>query len=264
MYMLVFFSLLFVAAIADVVGPSGVGILGAREGTWLLTLGLFAAMLVTAGYAVCRRWDGIFIDRDNRISLSRFQLITWTVLIVSAIFTAGLTNMTGHDAAPLFIQVPKEIWALLGLGAFTSVAAPAIDEAQKQAKFRSPETAKKAGTNAMAATAGPAAVAQLVKADQGFKGEGRFVGRVFIKESPADARWIDLVTGDNEGAAPVDVSKLQKLVFTLVLLITYGGAIWATMASGPFKAFPLVEIGFVALLGISHATYLADKQLGSS
>jgi hypothetical protein len=142
MGMWIFFGLLLAATVANIVGPEGAGILRTREATWVLTLGLLVAMLVTAGRTVRSRWDGIFIDRDNRISLSRLQLIIWTGLIISALFTGALTNMTAGVENPLGINVPEEIWALLGLGAFTAVAAPVIKENQKRAAFRAPETAQ--------------------------------------------------------------------------------------------------------------------------
>ena len=63
--------------------------------------------------------------------------------------------------------------------------------------------------------------------------------RVYVKQRPADARWINMIIGDYEGAAYVDVSKLQQLIFTVVLVIAYGFAIWPSMtAKGPFRLFP--------------------------
>src|SRR5258707_2665859 len=100
MGMLGIFGLLVLAVIANVAGKSGAGVTGFREGTWLVTLAFLATMLAVAGKTVCSRWDGIFIDRDNRISLARFQLIMWTALIVSALFTGRLTNMTRNGGPP--------------------------------------------------------------------------------------------------------------------------------------------------------------------
>ena len=89
--------------------------------------------------------------------------------------------------------------------------------------------------------------------------------RVYVKDQPEDARWIDLIKGDYEGAAYVDVSKFQHLVFTVVLVAAYAFAIWSEMAeAGRFPGFPAPDGSFLALLGVSHATYLADKQIGST
>jgi len=257
MGMLAIFGLLILAVLANVLGSPGLGLLGSREASFAVTLLFFAAMLSVSGWTVCSRWDGVFIDRDNRISLARFQLILWTILIVSALFTGGLTNMTGNIDPPLKIYVPPAIWALLGLGSFSAVAAPAIKEAQKRTKFRP-------ATSRGSAEEGAAAIAQQVTTDQGLKEKGWFVNRVFVKATPADARWVDLINGDYEGASVVDVSKLQQLAFTILLSVTYGLAIWEIMAKQPFTTFPPVDPSLVALLGISHATYLADKQIGNT
>ena len=210
----------------------GEGILGAREASWLLTLAMFVGILAIAGRTICARWDGIFIDRDNRISLARFQLVLWTCLLISAFFTAGLTNIWLRGSDALTITVPPQIWALLGLGSFTAVAAPVIKEGQKRVAFQDPATPK------LAASAGPQAVTAEIKTSQDLTNEGHYVKHVCVNQSPADARWVNMIMGDYEGAAHVDVSKLQQLIFTVVLVTAYGFAIWASMtAKGPFKAF---------------------------
>ena len=268
MYMLIILGLLIVAVLANVMGTPGAGVLGARQPTWILTLVLFAVMLAAAGKAVCARWDGIFIDRDNRISLARFQLILWTGLIVSAFFTAGLTNIFSRGVEALAISVPKEIWALLGIGAFSAVAAPAIKESQKTVAFRAPPPARKGAASGTTGTAGTAAIISDIKAAEELNVEGHYVNRVYVNETPAEARWINLVKGDYEGADHVDVSKLQQLVFTVVLVTVYGFSLWVTMKGVPtlkgIHGFPVPHESFIALLGISHATYLADKQLGNT
>ena len=256
MGMLIIFVMLIAAAIANLTAPAGAGIMGTREATWLLTLGLLAGLLIVAGRTICARWDGVLIDRNNRISLSRLQLVLWVAVIVSALLTGALTNMRLGNPTPLNIIVPPEIWALLGLGSFTAVAAPAIKEAQKNVAFRSPAPFAQ-GTNA-------ALIEQQIKSDQALAAAPVFVNRVLVKESPKDARWVDLINGDYEGAAVVDVSKLQQLVFTAALVITYGASIWQLMAKAPFTSFPPVYPALVALLGISQATYLTDKQINNS
>ncbi|HJW78303.1 MAG TPA: hypothetical protein VJ526_07060, partial [Beijerinckiaceae bacterium] len=97
-----------------------------RPVTWLVTLVLFAALLAAAGFLIKKRVDGIFIDERNRISLSRVQLVLWTLLLVGALFTAALSNFSIGWPTPLQITVPPSVWALLGIGSFSFVAALAI------------------------------------------------------------------------------------------------------------------------------------------
>lgn len=255
MHMAAVLALLIAAILANVwsdkagiAALAGVG----RQATWAITIGLFAAALAIAGHSARRRWDGVFVDERNRISLARFQLILWTLLLVSALFTAGLTNIMGPGpaAAPLAIDIPAEIWALLGLGSFTAVAAPALVKREEAHAFR--------------AAAPPAAVIAMVKQERSLDAQGAFVGRVYHNAAPIDARWTDLIHGDLEGVAYVDVAKVQQLAFTALLVAVYAGSLWLTMGptGGPFAnidRFPPIDAGFVALLGISHAAYLASK-----
>ena len=201
-------------------GVAGFFIGGGREHTWAGTGGLFLVMLVVAGLGAGRRWDGVFIDERNRISLSRFQLISWVVLLVSGLFSAGLTNTAPplNPNGPLAITIPPQIWALLGLGGLSAVAAPG-----------------------------------LLKARQ------RLHGDVELRLSVDDAKWIDLILSDTNPAV-VDITKVQQLAFTVLLLAVYAGGLWCDMLGGAMiDKFPPVDTGFVALLTISHATYLGGK-----
>ena len=240
-------------------GRIGIG----RADSWTATLLVFAIMMVIAGFAGKQRWDGIFIDRDNRISLSRLQLVLWTVLLVSALFTIGLTNEVVSDRPPLDITIPEQIWALLGLGAFTAVAAPAIKDSRRQ----NPVTGG-AGNEAFHTrkTAAHESIADTVKAQQNLDETPVFDGDVLAKQTVRDARWIDLYMGDNEGSSFVDVSKLQQLAFTVLVVTVYGGDIWSLLNGnrGFIGALPPVSDGFLWLLGISHTAYLADKKLAST
>lgn len=56
---------------------------------------------------------------------------------------------------------------------------------------------------------------------------------------------------------------MQQLAFTLLLIAVYAMALRTRMAGSlDVDEFPEVDTGFLALLGISHAAYLADKQIG--
>ena len=255
MHMAAVLGLLVLATIANVWHEkAGIAVLagGGRQATWAITIILMAAALAIAGHSARKRWDGVFIDERNRISLSRFQIILWTLLLVSALFTAGLTNIMGTapSASPLAIDIPPEVWALLGLGSFTAVASPALVKREEQHAFRSP--------------ASPDLLVGAVKHERNLTDPGVFVGRVYHNAAPADARWIDLIHGDLEGIRHVDIAKVQQLAFTVLLVTIYAGGLWSVMGptSGPFaniQRFPAVDAGFVALLGISHAAYLASK-----
>jgi hypothetical protein len=217
-----------------------------RSFTWLATLVMFALLLVCAGKAVKNRWDGVFVDNRNRISLSRLQLVLWTLLLGSALLTAGLANVAVGWPTPLQIAVPASVWALLGIGSFSFVASPVIlrqAETQPAPPAKTQDAAKAA-----------------FKPTDGTTSPISFTGRVATKDEVKNAAWVDIVRGDTEDAAYVDVSKIQQLAFTALLLMVYGAALFGTFGAGrEIVKFPDVDGGFVSLLGLSHAAYLAYK-----
>ena len=225
---------------------------------WLISVAALISMLFTIGWAVHKRLDGVLIDRDNRISLSRPQFILWTLLVMSGLQAAGIFNTSATYPqtvdkdlmlGPLDIRISPEIWALLGLGSFTAVAAPLIKSRYRARPLRAPDD----GT----------AIAAKVAQDRGCV-SGRFVGRVYQNASPKEARWIDLVMGDYEGAPHIDISKVQHLMLTMLLLLVYCLALYEILdknlpLSEAIPKFPDISPGMLSLLGISHAAYLAGK-----
>ena len=60
---------------------------------WLVLLGLFTATTLVISRAFTRRWLGILIDDRNKYSLSRFQMILWTLIILSSFMGTVLANV---------------------------------------------------------------------------------------------------------------------------------------------------------------------------
>jgi hypothetical protein len=196
------------------------------------------------------------------ISLSRFQLVLWTVLLLSALLTAALTNlMAPPDSTPLAIKIRPEIWGLLGLGLFSVVAAPAITQNRRTAPVSRSLSTESRSERVNARSTTVAAVAH----EQALTASPHFEGDVMVKADPKDARWIDLIRGDNDGSEHIDISKLQQLAITALLVTIYGVSLWRMMLGvANIDEFPDIDVGFVALLGMSHAAYLADKQVSST
>ncbi|MCA3151443.1 MAG: hypothetical protein ING77_09725 [Rhodocyclaceae bacterium] len=183
--MAVAIMLLVSAALVDLVLSRFyvVGISGGQ--VWLISLGLLAGSLSAIGWAARRRVDGVLIDKDNRISLSRLQLMLWTVLLIGTLQAAGIFNTVlafpwpldkPVMKGPLDIVVPPEIWALLGLGSFTAVAAPTIKN-----RFR---------TRAMLSQADSDAICGEIQKDGQLRKRGSFEGRVYRNATSEEARWL--------------------------------------------------------------------------
>ena len=94
---------------------------------WLLTIVLLMGCFVIIGrIPPVVDWRGVLIDQRNRISLSRFQLVMWTLLVISGIITEGTLNAIWVQGNPLDLQIPSQLWILLGLSSGSAVAAPVV------------------------------------------------------------------------------------------------------------------------------------------
>ena len=127
----IFLILIAVALAGNVILVGAFGLY--TQTAWIVTLALIVMASAGLGKCVCQRWDGILIDSDNRISLSRFQLICWTVLLIGSLACIGIHNFmqVGDANGAINIDIPPQIWPLLGLPAFTAVTAAAIRDAKR-------------------------------------------------------------------------------------------------------------------------------------
>lgn len=195
---------------------------------------------------------GMFISQRNLMSLSQFQLSMWTLLISSAFVTIGLARVFAHANDPLAIQVPAEVWQLLGISATSTVGASLILKGKTN---KEPADEKKLTEK----------VAAQVKDDSAAVVSENRRGITYANTSPKDARITDIFEGDELGnTAYLDLSKVQMFFFTIVALIAYAVNIYQFMADNTpenLESFPALSSGLVAILGISHAAYLGNKSI---
>jgi hypothetical protein len=112
---------------------------------WLAQLLLLLALLAVIGHGITGRVEGILIDGRNRMSLSRFQLVIWTVIVLSSFYTAVLWRLSAHAGTPTDLAIPQELWLALGISVTSFVGTPLIlntktgrpaDGAQTEQTFR--------------------------------------------------------------------------------------------------------------------------------
>jgi hypothetical protein len=234
--------------------------------------GAIVLLLIGAGNIALGRWDGVFIDERNRVSLSRIQITLWTIVLLSGIITLGLWNAflatpgIGATAASLLETGPypsmaPELWATLGLALGTPFAS-ALMLRQRQATQDPPTEA---------APPKPGIDPSLVKPN------------TVLDErlDPAAAGLADLILGeDATNRDRVDISRLQSLVITIALVFTYAQMlinlvserissahardIVVNHAGWFFPEMPPVGATFLGLLFASHAAYLGFKYAGSA
>ena len=204
------------------------GFLGQRTVlAWVAIAALMAAFAAVAGHGVTGLWRGVLIDDRHRLSLSRLQMLLWTVLVLSAYLAAALANIGRDSASPLDVNIPSELWLAMGISTASLVAAPAA-LAYKQR---------------------------------------RRGGGVVARPHARDSRFADLFHGEETtDQDDLDLGKVQMFLFTVVLILGYGLALGDMFEEKrtAFTSLPAVDEAVVTLLAISHAGYLTKKAVISA
>jgi hypothetical protein len=187
-----------------------------------LILGIFACY---ACGSATGKYLGILIDSRGRFSLTHFQVVAWTILILSA-FAATLI-VAVFDIAK--IKLSNDLLGLMEIAAGSAVISTAV----KSVKDAPDSTAKIARDGAGAAPVVPAAPAPVYRPK---------FSRLWLEE---EGEFADKV---------VSITKFQNFIFTLVALATF---ISLAVKTGSLpQALPE---NFLVLLGISHAGYMEGK-----
>ena len=215
---------------------------------WLATMFLLMAFSAILGQAIMGCWRGVLIDARNVISLSRFQMLLWTTIVLSAFVTAALYNVFASIDEPLGIQVPSTMWMLMGISTTSLVGAPML---LAQKTTATPSAQALADTQALLVAKGEA------------PGDTKALGQVLGNTDPDLARWSDMFTGDEtSNGAHLDLAKLQMFFFTLLVALSYCVVLFHmfgfAQADG-ITTFPKPDQSTLALIGISHAGYLVNK-----
>lgn len=227
---------------------------------WLLSVGLMFACIVVAGRAVTGQRAGFLIDGRNKMSLSRLQIILWSLLVISAYLTAALANVRAGAADPLAIALPRELWLLMGISTASMLGSPLL-LSNKAGQAADREQFKRIQAQM------PADARERIAHVEKPEGKAAVLDMVVCYKSHEDACWSDLVKGEETGnAAHLDIAKVQMFFFTLVLIVAYAAALAQLFveADGVVRGLPKVDPGMVTLLGISHTGYLAGKALPNS
>jgi hypothetical protein len=206
--------------------------------------------VVTVGVRVSGRPAGILINERNLISLSRFQTVLWTLIILSGFLTMALLRIrfgVPSDQGPLDIALDWRLWALMGISTTSLIGTPLI---QSTKKTKEPDEKVAAKTADLTGETGKA-----VKENA--------QGMLYANPKIEDAALSDMFEGDEVGdTAYVDLAKVQMFFFTIVAGLSYFVILYSWIrnrAPEDLAAFPVLSEGFIAILGISHAGFLANK-----
>lgn len=210
----------------------------------------FCLILSGLGFAKTGNVMGFALSGRNTYSFSRLQIACWTVLITATLATIIEVNLLilNAGAAAFDVAVPGTVFVVIGIAGFSSAAAPAI------LSLKSSQATTNAAVDQAKDRA--ASLSNIPSANV------RFVGRMQTLDVPASARLIDMLSGDEVGnAGTIDISKVQQLLITGLLLVVYGGLVLLELnaATARMPALPGFNERLAELLAISHATYLGYK-----
>ena len=193
--------------------------------SWAVSGAVLLILAIIAGIYANKRIDGILIDHRGRYSLTHFQLVLWTLTIISLLSGVFFGRLIHGVANPLDITIPKPVLGLLAISLASGVTATAV----KRTKDRT-----NASTISVSGGAdNPPRLAQIVLEE-----EGTFADQV------------------------VDVSKFQGFVITILLVIVYiavsVNTVGATL-SPRGATLPTLSGSWLILLAISHGAYVTAK-----
>jgi hypothetical protein len=240
---------------------------------FVLVAFLMIAVMLVLGLAITKNPLGVLINERNIMSLSRFQMALWTIVVLAAYFTFACVRIhawkTGElnnhmvitDQAtaklplpngdfaivdPLDIGMDWHLFALLGISTTTLIGTPLILSTKKNDKA-DPSAAQK--------------VAPLI-GERPEEIERNKQGVLYANSTIDNARLTDMFQGDELiNTAQIDLAKVQMFYFTIIAALCFVVLVFQQLvqANTDLSSLPVLPDGLIALLGISHAGYLTSK-----
>ena len=218
---------------------------------WLVTAAAMFLFCVVLGLHSKGNPLGILINERNLMSLSRFQMLVWTIIILSAYFTMAMVRITKGIDDPLAIEIDWHLWALMGISTTSLVGTPMIYSVKKRKEPRQLE--KELEKNA------------AVFKESTTEVDSNRQGLLYGNSNISDARFADLFEGDElDNTAYIDMSKVQMFFFTIIAALSYTVLLYSMITSKDLSnldKFPALSEGLIAILAISHGGYLSFKNI---
>jgi hypothetical protein len=223
----------------------------------LVVIAAILLLLLVLGHAIVERPLGVLINEQNVMSLSRFQMAVWTIVVIASYFAYAFvrvrlagTGVLDTKAAgdPLNVNIDAHLLALMGISATSFVASPYILGTKKN---QTPDD-------------GVAAKTAQISGESAEEVETNRQGTLYANSNLADARVTDMFQGDEVGdTMHIDMAKVQMFFFTVIAAIAYLLLVFRNLrAPGQdLSSLPALPDGIVYAIGISHAGYLGSKGL---
>lgn len=227
----------------------------------LLITGLIVALLILGKKSNLLRHEVMKADVKPPLSLAKYQMAVWLLVVVSAYLFVSLITGTSASTSPTAL-------VLIGISGATGLSAIVIenskrDEAKREQnsleaekkdltqRLDDPATGLKAQVSKLNPNA-PDAIQALARIDSLTNRLSQVetqLAKAQVKAS-AHKRWILDLLNDENG---VSFHRLQIFVWTIVLVCAFIRAVWRDLAMPEFDATTL------GLMGISSGTYIGFK-----
>jgi hypothetical protein len=215
-----------------------------RPWSWLVVLGALLVFLLVLGIWMTHQPLGVLINERNLMSLSRLQIICWSIVILSSYIVVVMQRIAGHVPNPLGVTVDNQLWAILGISTASFVGAPLVPSTKTD---KSPsDNAIRAASKALGEA--PVSIQQNAQ------------GTLYSNSEPDDARFSGIFEEDEVGnTAYVDISKVQMFLITVLLIGVYCSALWSFLSGAHDQLTKLPPANGDMLFALSHAGYLTFK-----
>ncbi len=208
------------------------------------TSAALTGFLLVLGKAISGVPLALFISERNLMSLSRFQALVWTVVVMGGYLTMTLVQAQAHGQTAKGVTIPQELWIAMGISTTSLLGTPLVLGGKRA---RSPDEKLVENTSA-----------QLAEAPGDIDAHRQ--GVLYANAHMTDARMADMFQGDEVGnTAHIDLAKVQMFYFTLIAAMGYFMQVAMAVMRRETSAMPELSQGMLALLAISHGGYLLGK-----
>ena len=249
-----------------------------RIGTWIVCIGLVVALCAIVGDGITGRVSGILLNNENKFSLTVLQIVGWTLVLLPAIAVALSFNEQSTEAGKqsFTLEVPNEIWLLLGLSLATAAGTRIVLERKADTGEETVTPDQLRIANLRPATGFDPANGQRTFAPTGSGTDLEFrkatifmtrsgeqvlqVGLLQVNPDPSQARIANFFDGSEIGNFQfADIGKVQMLLITGMAILGYAfliGSLFADSSQQTVSGLPAFSETLLALIAVSHAGYL--------
>jgi hypothetical protein len=228
-----------------------VGVGTVRGLAWLVAICAFALVMSGLGLYIRKKSFGILADWRNRYSLSRFQIVLWTTLVLPTLYVIFISNIIsawGKGTSATNIDIEWTLVSLMGISVSSFLASP-LALSVKSNQEANPEEAQRA----------------LTEADNG---ADQVEGKLIRRAKNATPSFSDLFLGEEVGnAGTLDLARLQMLGLTLIVWTAYALELSSSTIfrnAAEIAELPKFSETLLTLLLLSHGGYITGKLIPHS